>query len=234
MQKPESEYSDGRIMDLFTKNGECADILKENFISKGDVQNSRKAFTLVKKYHDVAASLMMLDLKDPHSGYLPTNATNLSDYEDQVCLLFQPNERKKRVKAILSNLSIDFIMREGSLKKDLLEEGGFDADEINYLNSPSGSQDFCQVAEFFMTGFKFGLIGKTQTAEFCSQKYVTSISDKLFQSYCKSTTLYPQLYSETYSPTGTFAQALKNVYAVSGEYESVSKITTLTLLPKKI
>ncbi|MES2345256.1 MAG: hypothetical protein V4494_04895 [Chlamydiota bacterium] len=119
---------------------------------------------------------------------------------------------------------LDFILNEGSLKQDLLKNGGFSEEEICYLQIHT--PDFCQITEFFMNGFKLGM----HTAEFSADKYIVPLSTASFTSFTKSTVFLPPSYAKIYSSLATGVPgALKNCFEVSRIFEPKTKVTTLSV-----
>ena len=125
--------------------------------------------------------------------------------------------------------SLDFIIKEGSLKRDLLLSGTFSDPEIEYFQTSGiGSIAFCQCAEVFMNGFKFGHAAASYGSAFSKDKYFSLLSSKAasFTPKAKSVVYYPPQYSKIYSLDGSFAHMLKGVFSLQGNWDAKNKITT--------
>lgn len=231
----------GTIVDVFTKNGKCSSAPIETIFSNRDVQEIKKAAKKTGAPTPSGAVVAVLDLQDPCAGYLPSDkcVETIANCEQVVCDFFKNDKgtalsgSAKKVRSLLkTTLPLDFVICEGSLKKHLLQYGGFSAKEIEYFHTRSGALSFCQCAEFFMNGFKLGqrAYNAGHTTEFLADEYIEPISaNAVFQPFSKSTVFYPALYKEVYSPAGPFAQTLKTIFAVSGDFDSSTKITTLNM-----
>ena len=174
LQKPRSEegkvsHDDHKqvlgeeLLDVYSQNGVCtADILK--IFSKKDEQDVRKAVGMLKSK---APTILVLDLRDPETGYKENSKGTIAKCEQGVCDFFKAksyDEAPKHAKKVHSAFTPDFVLCEGSLKMDLLKCGGFSASEVEYFNTPSGSKSFCQCTEFFMNAFKFGQVAQEKRA----------------------------------------------------------------------
>jgi len=225
-----ASVKEGNLSDVFTKNGLCSTPLQ---FQKRDLQEAKNVVSHLQSKDPIIA---VFDLKEPHTHYIPCSSceNTIAKSEELVCNFFQG----KRVNSLVSNhaekirtqLSLDYILCEGSLKEDLLKNGGFSDQEIEHLNS--NSMQFCQLAEFFMNGFKLGQSCKNHDTEFLAEKYIKPISNTIFESYKKSTVFYPSLYKNMYSVEGNFAKTLSSVFSVSGEFSEKTQITTLIVEKK--
>ncbi len=235
----EVSVEEGTIWDVFTKNGTCQNKLP--FSNKDPVF----AETVAKKLPESLLSplVCVLDLKDPSTGYLPNTSSlqSIAKSEAAVCGFFQNNIAEKQASKCAqkmhtlfkSSLPVDFIICEGSLKVELLQQGGFTDHEVEYFQtSRSGKDSFCVMAEYFMNGFKLGDTAYSPSkASFSAQKFIKPISTKFpdFHPYKTSAVFYPPQYKEIYSSEGEFAATLKPVFSAAGDFDTVTEITTLTV-----
>lgn len=244
VQEPVKE---GRIVDVFTKNGKCSPNLLANLFTANDLKEVKNA----KKQLGGAVSdplVAVLDLKEPHNRYLPchdTDCPTIAKCEEIVCDFLKgkhgnsplPSEAIEIGSYLQKDLTIDFMIKEGTLKKAILEKGGFTEAQAEYLNADSGAGaiGFCQVAEFFMNGFKTGQSVKTSSELFLPHAFIQPLSSKfeIFAACTVSTVFYPSLYKKIYSPTGEFATTLNSAFAVSGKFNKSTHITTLQVEKKK-
>lgn len=233
----EFSLNEGTIWDVFTKNGVCKASLP---FTKSDVKELNQAAKMLPNALSTPL-VCVLDLKDPSTGYLP-NSTIVA-CEEAVCSFFQndtaskgSSAQSKKVHSLFkSSIPVDFVICEGHLKMDLLEQGGFTDKEIEYFQSTSsGKTSFCKTAEYFMNGFKLGDTGHVAGKSFPAHAYVKSISPKFntFQPYKTSTVFYPALYKDMYSPNGEFAATLEPKFTSSGSFDAATEITTLTVEKK--
>jgi hypothetical protein len=225
----------GELVDYYSQNGVCSPDILNHLFSKGDEQGIKKAASKLKPLAGKVPTILVLDLKDPQSGYKPNLEGTVAKCEEVVCAFFkkpQPGVSKHARKA-QALVAPDFVLCEGSLKIDLLAKGGFSPAEVDYFNSPNGVTSFCQCAEFFMNAFKFGQEAHGPNGDFLAGKYIVPISGKAeFKPYAKSVVFYPALYKEVYSPQGAFAQVLSTAFQIEGMFDAPSKITTLTMQVK--
>jgi len=125
--------------------------------------------------------------------------------------------------------SLDFILNEGGLKRDLVTSGILSDLEIAFFQSSGpGAIAFCQCAEVFMNALKFGQSAACGAGVFSAEKYFSATSDLLptFVAKTRSVVYYPPQYSKIYSLEGSFAQMLQGVFSVQGEVDVKRKITT--------
>ena len=130
---------------------------------------------------------------------------------------------------------VDFLLREGSLKQDLLKSGVFADSEIAFFQGLAGGcETFCQTAEFFMNALKIGSVARTSAGDFPLEKYVTSVArvPASFGPFKTSTVLYPPLYQEMYSADGAFFRTLGSVFSIEGAFDPKSKITRVNVAAK--
>lgn len=156
--------------------------------------------------------------------------------EQRVCELFSsetlysnsPSLCQKVHKIFQKNRPLDFVLCEGTLKMDLLKMGGFSAVEIKFLEKSTKS--FCQCAEFFMNAFKLGQTARSETGElFKGESYFRPVGHRVFEPCAKSVVYYPPLYKDLYSLEGKYAQVIKPLFDVSGHFDPVTQITTMTV-----
>ncbi len=234
------------LWDVFTKNGHCKSSLLEHLFDKKDEKAAIQASVALKAAPPSGPVVFVLDLQEPHTHYSPChNCTEtIAKCEEIVCRYFQSQcksaadstlKRAKKMHALFhSSLPVDFILCEGSLKMDILKDGGFTEREKAFFQSKTGAIAFCQLTEFFMNAFKFGQITMGSTIRFSAERYLHPISNRFaaFQACQISTVLYPSLYKTIYSPSSEFAKALSAVFSVTGEYNNSTGITTLNIARK--
>lgn len=222
----QSSLEKGEIVDIYSQNGACSASILNGLFQKKDVQGIQKA--VAKLQEPLGPSVMALDLHDPNTGYVDCQET-IPVCEEAVCSFLKEStadgttsKSAKKVHALFQK-TLDFVICEGSLKMDLLK--GFSPQQVDYFLSAPAS--FCQCAELFMNSFKFG----QEVDGILAEKYIKSVSSKfsVFKPYEKSTVFYPAMYKEIYSVDGSFAKGLKPVFSVSGGFDAVSKITTISL-----
>jgi hypothetical protein len=240
--KQESSVEEGTIWDVFTKNGTCSAGLP---FTGADVQDTKKAAKMLSDLLPSDPLVCVLDLKDPHTSYIPCSSCTqtIATCEEIVCDFFQQktvdsslSKHAKNMHALFQkSVPVDFVICEGSLKVDLLQQGGFTDKEVEYFQATSsGKISFCKSAEFFMNGFKLGETAYSETASFPVDKFIKPLSKKFssFQPHKTSTVFYPALYKDIYSPSGEFATVLEPVFSTSGNFDPSTKITTLSVEKK--
>lgn len=205
----------GKVQDIFTKNGVCQSFSPSAPFTKREIKEAKASAPLVDSSCQTVAAF---DFNDAEKRYL--NGPNIQSTEQSILTLFQDAKVKSLIPA-------QFILCEGSLKADILK--GLSDREVEYLNSKSGAVSFCECAEYFMNGMKLGGAPK----EFEIQKYFKEIGKASFKPVKTSTVFYPDQYKEIYAPTSPFASALIPVFSVTGNYSATSKITTLHVERKK-
>jgi hypothetical protein len=231
-----AQASMDELLDVYSQNGVCGEELLKNLFTKKDEQGVKKAAAVVKALAFKGPTMLVLDLKDPLTGYKPNALDTIAKAEKVVCDFFKSkgasNQASKHGNKIHSAVALDFVLCEGSLKQDLLKSGGFTASEVDYFHTAAGVQSLCQCAEFFMNAFKMG--EQVQGGAFLAAKYIVPVSGKFaaFKPCIKSTVLYPALYKEIYSLQGAFAKVLSTVYALFGKYDAATKITTMSVVAK--
>lgn len=231
------EPVENELLDVYSQNGVCSPNVLTNLFSKGDEQGVKKAAQMLKASTFQGPTILVLDLKDPETGYKENAKETIVKCESAVCDFFKSKtpstEAGKHAKKIHGSAP-DFVLCEGNLKMDLLKCGGFAASEIDYFHTPSGAKSFCQCAEFFMNAFKMGETAQGEKGALLADKYIVPVSGKFtsFKPCSKSTVLYPALYKDIYSVQGEFAKVLGTVYSVSGKYDLSSKITMMSVTKK--
>lgn len=232
----------GETWDVYSQNGVCCDPLLNLFKDKHtslfkhpDERGIKKAAQYRKEVCQ-SSGVLVLDMKDKDKKYL--DKAMISKSEEVISDFFRTKKvdsdflpRAKKLHGVFQEaLPIGFVLCEGSLKCDILNH--FSDVECDYfLNTPAGRVDFCQVAEFYMNGFKFG----QEVRGIFSEKYFLSTlsHSTSFKPQSKSTVWYPEAYKEIYSLDGTFAQVMKPFFSVSGSFDAKSGITSMSLEVKK-
>jgi hypothetical protein len=235
----------GKVLDVFTKNGSCGPAFLKHLFQKSDEQFAKKVSAKLNACTVSGPLTGVLDIKEPHTGYIPCSACeqNVAESEEVVCNFFSKKEidsslssHAKKIHSIFhSSLPVDFVICEGTLKTDLLKNGGFTDKEIEYFqNTSSGAISLCQCAEFFMNGLKLGQEAQNTSGYFQAEKFIKPISGKFacFLPYQSSTVFYPALYKDIYSPEGEFTQVLHPVFSVTSTFDEDTKITTLNVEKK--
>ncbi len=234
----EGNPSEEVIVDVFTKNGSCSPNLLSKLFSRSDVKEAKRA--ALKLGSQVTSTVMgVLDLKHPEFGYLKGGEW-IGDCEKEVCAFFQSStacggvstSSKNLHQLFKSSLPVDFILCEGSLKVDLVQQGGFTEGQLSYFHTKPGVVSFCQTAEFFMNAFKLGEVGYAGPVSFQGEHFITSVGGKAFQPCQVSSVLYPPLYKNVYSVEGEFAQVMSSVFSVTGGFDPATQITTLNVEKK--
>jgi hypothetical protein len=211
-----SAGSNNLVLDIFTKNGSC-DNLQFN---KRELEEALNAKNLLQSYDTAPVKLAVFDLKHSQSKYLDGEAIHQG--EKKVCEAFANGSSSKTLTKLRSQLPIDFILAEASLKHDILKL--LSDREISFLNSEEGTVSFCMFAEYFMTGLKLG----DAPRELDPTKYFLPVKNKTYAPCISSTTFYPEQYQTIYSVDSAFANTLRKQYVVEGS-NPVQKITTLTV-----
>lgn len=217
---------EGEIFDIYSQNGACNRPLFTTKDFKG-LQLAASKLQLEKPKHP---TVLVLDLKDSNKKYL--EGFEIAQHEAVVCDFFQngkidpylSKQAKKIVPLFQGTCPLDFVLCEGSLKKDLIHQFS-DTQAEYFLSSSEGPISFCQCAEYFMNGFKFG----QEVTGIPADHYIVPISNKVFHPFQKSTVWYPALYKEIYSPEGEFAKTLKPVFSVSGAFDVKTQITQMSV-----
>jgi len=155
------------VMDIWPLNGI---IKKKQFVKnalKGELKylNELSKVSKVKKqfFNSDSLKIMVLDLKHKNTNY--KDQDGISKHEREIAQFFHANNKTKISKKAAKQLAIyklikeefhvDYILKEGSLKHDLLYNANiFNQDEINYFNTSDGGKDLCQLCELIMNGFK--------------------------------------------------------------------------------
>jgi hypothetical protein len=241
----QTPIKEGKIFDVFTKNGKCSPDILANLFETDDLKElsySMKQLGSVNNDPLVA----VFDLKDPNQGYLSCynfDASSIEKCEDVVCEFFKgkypeiPKEASEIYHFAKNELPLDFLIQEGTLKKNILQKGGFTEQQVEYLNANhgKGAIAFCQLAEFFMNAFKTGQETKNGGDLFQAQSFIKPISSRFDVFYPCSTSIvyYPSLYKKIYSPEGAFAQTLSHAFDITGKFYKKTHITSLQMEKKK-
>lgn len=230
----------GRLWDVASINSRCG---VPSHFEKRDFESIKAALSQYAEMGGADPIIVTLDIKDSHDLYdsAACPGESISSEEDAVCDFFRATEldlpnssTRKKIHSLFQSVHpVDFVLREGSLKKDLLQTGLFSDAEADFFQK-RGGKAFCQVAEFFMNGLKLGSVARSTAGDFPLYAYVTSLLSvpTSFGPYNESTVLYPPLYQETYSLEGPFFRSLASVYSVSGSLDPKSKITTVNVAAK--
>lgn len=229
----QNEIPSGNILDIYSQNGTSSDQVvnlfknhEKQLFTSNDEKGIKKAVAKIKSTKSIDPTVLVLDLKNQDKSY--SNIDEITKSEKAVCNFYKKNSvdsdylpRAKKIHNALKGL-IDFVICEGSLKHDLLQD--FSDTQAEWLISKEGSLLFCQYAEFYMNGFKFGQESKS----ILSTKYIELISPKFnsFKPCSKSTVWYPKSYKDIYSLTGHFMTTLKNVFSIEEQFEKQTDITT--------
>ena len=233
----------GMILDVITKNGISQSQILETFTNR-DVKEAKSVTSMLNSTHLSFPKVAVLDLKDSHSHYTPCAECehSIAVNEQYVCDFFkssltppvQNNPAQKLHHLFHTILPIDFVICEGSLKQALVKKGGFSDKEVEFLYTKVGAVAFCQLAEFFMNGFKTGQTARATASEYLAEHFITPLSSRFpsFKPYQESVVYYPGTYKQIYSPEGDFAQILKPVFSITGDYNQINKITTLSFSRK--
>ena len=206
---------DGRVQDIFTKNGVCQTFSPIQPFTKRELKEAKSTLPLCDP---LCQTVAVFDFSDSEKRYL--EGTNIYKAELSVVSLFQ----EAKIKALIP---AQFILCEGSLKHDLLK--GLSDPEIEFLNSKEGAKTFCECAEYFMNGMKLGGAPR----EFDFHKYFRGLGNSPYKPVKVSTVFYPEQYKTIYSPSSPFAETLIPVFSVTGNYSDSTKITTLHVERKK-
>ncbi|MBS0603413.1 MAG: hypothetical protein JSS60_00075 [Verrucomicrobia bacterium] len=86
-----------------------------------------------------------------------------------------------------------------------------------------------------MNAFKLGQSAASSSYVFSGDKYFSVLSGglKTFVPKTTSVVYYPSQYSKIYSLDGTFAQMLKGVFSLQGQWDPEKKVTTWVVGSKK-
>lgn len=226
---------DGKILDVYSQNGFCRTAMLKNLFKKRDLKGVEQAAKkLASPFEPKGPVVCVLDIKGMQKSY---QDPKISKCEKVVCDFFHEKTVEdsqspigKKIHGLFQKSHpLDFVICEGSLKSHLLKKFT-DKQVVEYLQSKSGSKSFCQVAEFFMNGFKFG----QEASDIKAKDYIKPVSSKfdVFHPYKKSTVWYPVLYKDLYSPQGVYAKALNPIFSVKGSLDENSGITTVNVEKK--
>ncbi len=212
----ECEPVQNTVWDICTKNGHTQSC---NIFNKKDTKAVKKAVELLPD--DRPPTILTLDLKDKLEGYSASCKEEIRLKENQIIT-------SMKTKKVFKD-HIDFMLHEGSLKADLLQAGLFSEKECAFLNSPAGAMPFCQIAEYFMNGFKLGACAKIHGVVFSAKQYITPVSERFseFLPVKQSIVLYPEEYQKLYSQESPFARSLEPAFVVEGDYFAESGITKI-------
>lgn len=235
-QKP--PVSNGVVWDVFSKDCFCdKQIVKKSFKTNDiELLNQASQHLPYPESHPIVA---VFDIKHHNKRYL---SPEIADSEKSICKFIQgpkpasENNAAKIHSIFHTSLPLDFVLCEGSLKKTLLEEGGFDEKAVEYLNSKSGSMDLCQCAEFFMNAFKLGHHAQANGGNvFKSEDYLIPVSNKytVYPSQNVSTTIYPSKYKNIYAVDGYYASILSKIFTISGSFYDQANLTLMQVKNKQ-
>lgn len=226
-----------RITDVYSQNGTCSEIPSHLFKrSKGCLfgKSDERAIGLAAKKWTAEKpqrpSVLVLDLKDSEKSY--KNRATIAQGEREFSDFLQSDgtdpsilPRAGRIHSLYQkSLPVDFILREGSLKSDLLRTQ-FSDPEAEYLLTHG--KDLCQYAEFYMNGFKLGQSTKGIFAE--DYFLPCAAKDQAFKPGLESSVWYPEDYSELYSVDSPFFQGMKPVFSVTGSNDEATGISCVTV-----
>ncbi|MBX3718925.1 MAG: hypothetical protein KF898_04700 [Parachlamydiales bacterium] len=217
---------EGEIFDIFSQNGVC----NKPLFTMNDVKGLKLAAAKLQLEKPQHPTVLVLDLKDSQKEYL--DGAEIAQHEAVVCDFFQTGKTdpclsrhaQKITPLFQGAYPLDFVLCEGSLKKDLVHQFS-DAQAQFFLSGSEGPISFCQCAEYFMNGFKFGHAVTGISAD----HYIKPITNKVFHPFEKSTVWYPALYKEIYSPEGEFANTLKPIFSIFGLFDAKTKITQMSV-----
>lgn len=224
----------GEILDVYSQNGICHQEILGHLFENRDVKEIRSAVKkLAPPLTPSGPLFFVLDLKGETEGYFDPQ---IAKCEQVVCDFFKnitshkASTRAKKVRSLFEQAApLNFVLCEGSLKSKLLKE--FSDPEIAFFQSKLGAHSFCQCAEYFMNGFKLG----QEVGGISASNFITPVSEKFaaFYPYEKSTVWYPPSYKDLYSLDGTYAQTLKPVFFLSGNFDALDGITTMSVEVKR-
>jgi len=243
----------GEILDVYSLNGTLKNggangggstrVLK-HILHKGDLEDVQKAISIFPLYNVETQRVFVLDLQDTHTKYRPclqcpslleTNELIVADF-----LRTKPTEKERtsdtayqQIRTLLQAGNVQFMIGEGSIKRNLLEHGGFTPDQMDFLLNEKGGSSFCQTAEFVMNAFKFGQAVKCGDGfELHGDAYIKAIGPAHFIPGDVSTVLYPSFYKEVYNETDSrYVKAITNVFHSAAHTHS-NGIFALTLTGK--
>lgn len=213
----------GQLFDAYSINGLYSSKILKKLFKESDVEEVKSAVQKLEKMQANGPTIVVLDIKS-QQGY---QGESIAKAEKIICDFFNSGEvvqgvspTAKKVHALFQkHKPVDFVICEGSLKTRLVEE--FTPEQAAFLQSKPGSPFFCQIAEYFMNGFKFG----HDVLDLKQEDYIVSLTGKTFIPCKKSTVLYPSLYQNLYAVEGDFAQSISPVFQVGGAFDPQSKIT---------
>lgn len=204
----ETSPKEGRVQDIFTKNGVCQNYKPSKPLTRKEQGEAEAALPLINPAYQTVAVFDFNDLENRYRYQDSIAAT-----EKSVLNLFQEGQLKM--------IPANFLLFEGSLKHDILKQ--LSETEIAFLNSKPGAKAFCECAEYFMNGMKLG----GSPRDFDPHKYIIGVKNERYKPVQISTVFYPEQYKTVYSVDSAFSMALKPVFQVSGNYDPSNKITTL-------
>lgn len=227
---------ENELFDVYSQNGICDPEILETLFTKTDVQEIRRAIRLLKTFKFQGPTILVLDLKVPEAGYREDPEGTIAKSEKVICDFLKnrtlSSEVTKHARHFHKALTPDFILCEGSLKKDILRYGEFSPAEVDYFHTSAGLKTLCQYTEFFMNAFKMGKTAQGQSGTLSAHQYIKPMSDKSFRPCVKSTVFYPPTYKEMYSLEGAFMNVLENAYSVEGEHHHDLQITRISVTRK--
>ncbi|MFA6915778.1 MAG: hypothetical protein WC222_05230 [Parachlamydiales bacterium] len=230
--KEEQKPSSGAVVDVFTKNAVCHKSLVKKIFTRKEVQEATDVVKQFQASQVEGTKVAVFDLQNPITRYLP--AGEIADCENVVQTFFTQKyllagHPKKVHELFQRELKVDYLLCEGSLKTDILMQGGLEDHQITYLNSSEGALGFCGFTEYFMHGLKLGHTITTPSKNTLEgSKYFKAIgTEEAYKPRQSSTVFYPFQYRDMYSVTGKYAKSLADSFTVSGRYYESTKISIL-------
>lgn len=217
-----------RFVDIYSQNGSCAK--KSNFLSalfKDSISELETALARHKMLssRELIQTLVTLDLKDSKLSY--RDKPVIRQAEDRFCnflcgdcdsdtesLLpvrgpedFYPESVKKQAHTLFKQMDIQYVLREGSLKADLLDH--LTQPQQQFFLSPG--TDFCEFTEIIMTACKQGdsINGLPPLTN-----YVVPIGKEPFTPRTPHEIWYPKFYEGLYNPKSRITEIQRNIFDV--------------------
>ena len=217
---------DGRTVDIASINAEAhskAATLRKKTFCEEDISEIADALRISQdeRAKDDSQVVAVIDFRNSGGGY--ANKDVIQTAEETVFKYLHDESTEEtstiaKARKIFHESDVQFVIREGSLKADLIRSGSFSPDEIEFFFDRRGGQYLCQTTEFFMNAIKFGHI-PTSIGGWSPQDYLYPLSDEAcFQPYSRSIVVYPPSYHDM-ALRGAYSSAMRTSRVFSAALE---------------
>lgn len=227
------ELHKDELVDVCSQNGTCSSKIFKSLFNHNDVADTEKILKAANLSSPDAPQIFVLDLKGKELKY---KDPNIALCESQVLTFFKSekaaspsNSHAKKMHTLFKG-KLDYIFNEGSLKSALLTKNQVEENQVAYLqDTKQGVQDFCQIAEFILCGFKSGY----EMQEFKATEYISALqANTFFKPFQTNVTFYPPSYAELYGPDCLFFKTLNTCYDIEAHTLPNINISHVTIKPK--